>query len=135
MGKNRIIAIFIFLIFCCRFASAQEVQINAPEGVTAMFDAWTNNNRANPFVEGWRVQLMSSTDRQSVEDARSRFRALFPSIPAEWIHEKPYYKLRVGAFRTRMEALSFISTTIEGIYTGAYPARDVKIHPRDFLEK
>jgi hypothetical protein len=130
---KRILAILL-LLFAGLTLGAQEVQLNEDPAVAQLTRAWTNQNRVNPRIQGWRVQLMSSTDRQQVEEARNRFRNLFPDIPAEWIHEKPYYKLRVGAFRTRMEALAFISTTIEDIYTGAYPARDANINPRDFLE-
>lgn len=75
---------------------------------------------------------MASPDRQQVEDARNRFRVQHPDVPAEWTHEKPYYKLRVGAFRNKLEALAFMET-LAG-YAGAYPSKDANIHPRDFLE-
>ena len=111
---------------------AQEIQINEDPRVTQLLRNWTNANRANPKVEGWRVQIMSTTDRQQVEESRNRFRLQHPDVPAEWTHEKPYYKLRVGAFRNKLEALAFIAVLTD--YAGAYPARDANIHPRDFLE-
>lgn len=91
-----------------------------------------NANRSDPRIEGWRVQIMASTDRTQVEEGRNRFRQLYPEVAADWIQEKPYYKLRVGAFRSKLEALAFGSTLVE--YPGAYPAKDSNIHPRDFLE-
>lgn len=112
---------------------SQEVQINEEPRIAQLYRNWTNANRTEPLVEGWRVQLMATTDRQQVEDARNRFRSQYPEVPAEWIHEKPYYKLRAGAFRTKLEALAFLGT-LSG-YAGAYPARDARIHPRDFLEQ
>lgn len=111
---------------------AQEIQLNEEPKVTQLFRNWTNNNRANPHIEGWRVQIMASPDRQQVEDARNRFRVQHPDVPAEWTHEKPYYKLRVGAFRNKLEALAFMETLVG--YAGAYPSKDANIHPRDFLE-
>ncbi len=111
---------------------AQEIQINEDPRVAQLLRNWTNANRANPKVEGWRVQIMSTTDRQQVEESRNRFRLQHPDVPAEWTHEKPYYKLRVGAFRNKLEALAFIAVLTD--YAGAYPARDANIHPRDFLE-
>jgi len=121
------------LVLGATAAFAQEVQINEDPKITQLTRNWTNANRANPRVEGWRIQIMATTDRQQVEDARSRFRVQYPNVPAEWTHEKPYYKLRVGAFRSKLEALAFL-TTLTG-YAGAYPARDAEIHPRDFLEQ
>jgi len=113
-------------------AFAQEIQLNEDPKITQLFRNWTNNNRANPSIEGWRVQIMATPDRQQVEDARNRFRIQYPEVPAEWMHEKPYYKLRVGAFRNKLEALAFIEALIG--YAGAYPSKDANIHPRDFLE-
>jgi hypothetical protein len=131
--------------FCCKIlliasavllqwkqGRAQEVQINEDPKVTQMLRTWTNNNRTTPHIDGWRVQVMASTERQQVEDGRLRFKTYYPEVPADWIHEKPYYKLRVGAFRSRLEAMAFIAQLVE--FPGAYPARDQHIHPRDFLE-
>lgn len=111
---------------------AQEVQINEDPKITQLLRSWVNNNRTTPHIDGWRVQVMASTDRQQVEDGRLRFKTYYPEVPADWIHEKPYYKLRVGAFRSRLEAMAFIAQLAE--FPGAYPARDQHIHPRDFLE-
>ncbi len=111
---------------------AQEVQINEDPRVSQLFRAWTNDNRSNPHIEGWRVQIMATSDRQQVEEARNRFRIAHPDVPADWIQEKPYYKLRIGAFRNKLDAMAFIATLTD--YPGAYPAKDANIHPRDFLE-
>jgi len=112
--------------------NAQEIQINEDPKVTQLQRNWVNANRANPKIDGWRVQIMASTDRTQVEEGRNRFRQLYPDVPADWVQERPYYKLRVGAFRSKLEALAFSATLLE--YSGAYPARDANIHPRDFLE-
>lgn len=113
--------------------TAQEVQINEDPAAGQMFQAWVRANRANPRIAGWRVQLMSTTDGQKIDEAKKRFRQLFPDVPADWVHERPYYKLRVGAFHSRAEALAFIAATLRDSYPGAYPAQDENIHPRDFL--
>ena len=121
-----------YSILCGTTMSAQEIQINEDPKVTQLVHNWVNNNRATPHIEGWRVQVMASTDRVQVEEGRTRFKTYYPEVPADWIHEKPYYKLRVGAFRSRLEAMAFIAQMAE--FPGAYPARDLHIHPRDFLE-
>lgn len=132
--------VFLKYIVCLAIAfqagqellSAQEIQINEEPRITQLQRNWVNANRANPRVDGWRVQIMASTDRTQVEEGRNRFRQLYPDVTADWIQEKPYYKLRVGAFRSKLEALAFVSQLVE--YAGAYPAHDTNIHPRDFLE-
>jgi len=128
--------IYLFLLFFSGFTHlvlSQEVQLNEDPKVAQLMKTWVNANRADPGIEGWRVQIMASTDRTQVEQGRTRFRAEYPEVAANWVQEQPYYKLRVGAFRTKQEALTFISL-LRG-WTGAYPVKDVKIHPRDFLEQ
>ena len=117
---------------CQSVAMGQEIQLNEDPKITQLQRNWVNANRSSPRIEGWRVQIMASTDRTQVEEGRNRFRQLYPEVAADWIQEKPYYKLRVGAFRSKLEALAFVSTLVE--YAGAYPAKDSNIHPRDFLE-
>lgn len=130
--NNLKVGFTLLLFFLSQNIQAQEVQLNEDSKVAQLFRNWTNNNRANPRVDGWRVQIMATTDRQQVEETRNNFRLQYPNVPAEWTHEKPYYKLRVGAFRNKLEALAFIAS-LTG-YAGAYPAKDANIHPRDFLD-
>ncbi len=127
--------LLLFLFLVCRLlhASAQEVQLNEDPKIAQLTKNWTSSNRSNPHIDGWRVQIMASTDRVQVEAGRNRFRTEYPEVSAEWTLEKPYYKLRVGAFRNKQEALAFIAE-LTG-WPGAYPAKDANIHPRDFLEQ
>ena len=125
--------VFLLFLFSACLVWSQEVQINEDPKISALVKAWTNNNRVSPQINGWRVQIMASSDRIQVESARERFRNEYPEVPADWTLEKPYYKLRVGAFRSKQEALAFI-TDLTG-WPGAYPAKDANIHPRDFLEQ
>ena len=107
--------------------------MNEDPKISQMLKSWTNSNRSTPHINGWRVQVMASTDRFQVESGRAKFRSEYPEVAAEWVLEKPYYKLRVGAFRSKLEALAFISE-LQG-WPGAYPTMDAAIHPRDFLEQ
>jgi hypothetical protein len=125
----------LLLLFVCQLlrVSAQEVQINEDPKIAQLTKTWASSNRSNPHIDGWRVQIMASADRVQVEAGRNRFRTEYPEVSAEWTLEKPYYKLRVGAFRNKQEALAFIAE-LTG-WPGAYPAKDSNIHPRDFLEQ
>ncbi len=127
-----VLAVLVLLGALAR-SGAQEIQLNVDPAIEQLVKVWVAQNKVNPRIEGWRVQIMSTTDRQQVEDGKSRFLTLYPTVVADWVHEKPYYKLRVGAFRTRQEALSFLAE-LKDTYPGAYPAKDPNIHPRDFLE-
>lgn len=124
--------LLVLLLHAASVSFAQRVEINADPAIEQLMRTWTAQNRSNPRIEGWRVQIASSTDRQRIESTRTQFLALYPGTPADWAHERPYYKLRVGAFRTRQEAMAFLMQ-IRYSYPDAYPTRDPNIHPRDFI--
>lgn len=127
------ICLVVVLIVSFSSVWAQQVQINEAPAISEMMTNWVTLNRDQTRISGWRVQLMSVTDRKQVEEGKAKFRAQFPDIHADWAHEKPYYKLRVGVFRTKREAMSLIQT-LKDFYPGAYPAQDNNIHPREFIE-
>lgn len=113
---------------------SQNVEISEPPAVVQLMENWQNQNRIKPEVNGWRVQILSTTDRKQVEDGKLRFKTQFPDVPVDWVHDKPYYKLRAGAFRTKQEAMALVNA-LQDVWSGAYPAKDSKIHPRDFLSQ
>lgn len=123
----------LILVFPIALA-AQEIQVNEDPKVSDVVKAWINGNRKNANIEGWRVQILSTTDRQQAEIEKTKFQSTFPDMYADWTHEKPYYKLRVGACRNRMEAMALLND-LKDYYPGAYVAQDKNIHPRDFLSK
>jgi hypothetical protein len=110
----------------------QKVVLLEDSPVRDLMDTWIQSNRVESVISGWRVQVLASTDREQVETAKTRFLTRYPDVPADWVHEKPYYKLRVGAFANRLEARSFI-VFIQDNFPGAYPAKDPQIPAIDFL--
>lgn len=58
-------------------------------------------------IEGFRIQIYSSSDRNAKEESgkvNAEFMNKFPHIKSYLTFERPgYYKLRVGDYRTKME--------------------------------
>jgi hypothetical protein len=77
---------------------------------------------------GFRVQVFSSTDRKRAYAEETKFKSSYPTIRSYISYAEPYYKLRVGDFRTRLEAEKLISklkNSYEGLFIFAEP-----INPR-----
>ncbi len=55
-------------------------------------------------IKGYRVQLYFDSDRGTINNARSRFIAQFPRVDTYVEYTAPNYYLKVGDFRTRLEA-------------------------------
>lgn len=57
-----------------------------------------------PQITGYRIQLFFDSSKDAVDNARSRFIALNPKVDTYVIYTAPNYFLKVGDFRTQMEA-------------------------------
>lgn len=55
-------------------------------------------------IVGYRVQLFFDSNKSSVDNARSRFVSQFPKVDTYVEFVAPHYFLKVGDFRTHMEA-------------------------------
>ena len=55
-------------------------------------------------IKGFRVQLYFDSDRGTINNARSRFIAQYPRVDTYVEYNAPNYYLKVGDFRTRLEA-------------------------------
>ncbi len=100
--------------------------------VTVLLENFIESNKSVTAVRGWRVQIMATTDRQRIDEVVGQFTALYPDIPIDWIHTKPYYKVRVGAYQTKREALRMLYL-LKSNYPGAYPVQDDHIKPEELL--
>lgn len=62
-------------------------------------------NQRTEIQRGWQIQLLSTVDRTELEYQMNKFESLFPSLDSDWVHERPYYKINVGAFLKREDAV------------------------------
>lgn len=75
---------------------------------------------------------MATTDRQRMENALGQFQALYPWVASSWVHTKPYYKIRAGAFASKRDALRTLYL-LKRDYPAAYPIQDIEIKPEELL--
>lgn len=57
-----------------------------------------------PQIDGYRIQLFFDSERSAINEARATFIAKYPRIDTYTTYQAPNFFLRVGDFRTRMEA-------------------------------
>ncbi len=83
-------------------------------------------NEAFPYVSGYRIQIFMESGNQALEDAeatREKFEEDYSDTPAYITFSEPYYRLRVGDFRTRLEAMRFLEV-IKRKYANAWVIKD-----------
>ena len=86
------------------------------------------NNTSNPteapqVMDGFRIQILASTDRRQIEAGQSTFASRYPTTFVTWQQAKPYYRLRVGAFTSRSDATRYLQN-IRRDYPDAYIVPD-----------
>ncbi len=121
-----------FLLFALSDIQAQNITINEDPAISRMMIRMLDINRSQNRVDGWRIQILATTDRRKMEDAKDRFLATYPQIDVDWIHAKPYYKLRVGAFESRIDANRLLYQ-LKRDYPSAYLAKDNNIEPIELV--
>lgn len=127
-----ILLIFVMAMFITPIISAQEVVIKEDASVERIMNKYTSIHKNQPYIQGWRVQILSTVDRQQFESVRSTFKSLYPYITTSWVHNRPYYKLRAGAFSNKLDALR-LQYLLRSDYPSAYPAVDNEIRPEEVI--
>ena len=113
-------------------ALAQSITVIEASDVEILMDRYTSDNRMNQYIDGWRIQIVSSTDRRKIEEMKTSFTQKFPNIPIISQHTPPYYKIKVGAFPTKLEAMGLLYKIKQEV-PGAYPTKDNKIRPAEMV--
>lgn len=80
------------------------VNILADARITMLSEKYKRVNANTEEIEGWRIQIVQSTNRQDVYSKRVQVRDFYSGIKTYITYEQPDYKLRVGNFLDRFEA-------------------------------
>ena len=67
--------------------------------------------RPGPVVSGmgYRVQIYYGSDRREIFNEQARFKSDYPKLNTYITYKEPNYYLRVGDFRTRLEAQNLMN--------------------------
>lgn len=129
MNPSRVIAsIFFFtlILFGSTMLSAQ-VTMQKSGWADALCIKYDQYAKVVEEVPGYRLQIMYSNNREETNAAKAKFYQTFPNIRAYVNYEQPYYKLRVGDFKNKMQLARGMSL-IAPIYSGCFTVKDdVKI--------
>ncbi len=129
---KRLLVTIPFILLFVLSINAQNIRTNEDPLITSMMEKFVEVNQSRQYVEGWRIQILATTNRQRLESSRQSFQYRYPNIPVTWVHSSPHYKLRAGAFSTKLEALR-LKYILERDYSGIYLVRDDQIRPQELL--
>ena len=112
--------IFVFSQSDTTFNTKGEIISINQKGVDKLVSKYKQILKKTGGVEGWRIQLIFKDQKEEILPYQIKFTNLYPEIPVQIAFDSPNYKLTVGNFRTRNEALK-IKHQINKNFPGAYP--------------
>lgn len=128
---KKIIITLVAIMTITSLAFSQSVIVKETPGITQLVEKHIELNRATLTIDGWRIQLFATTDRSKLEGARGTFINRYPNMPVDWVHASPWYRLRAGAFATKLDATRTLNS-LKIYYPDAYLAKD-KIKTSELL--
>lgn len=81
-----------------------QLTVNAPAGFEQVLSKTRKKNQEEQSFEGYRIQIYSGSDRKKAQEKKSDFYKEFPQKDAYMNYEQPYFKVRIGDFRNKIEA-------------------------------
>ncbi|MCF8296531.1 MAG: SPOR domain-containing protein [Saprospiraceae bacterium] len=110
----------------CQSSDSGKVEIFQDARVDKLIEKHVVLNKKQTGIPGYRVQIFFDSGTNSKNKAnkvRAEFLLKYKNEDAYVIFQSPNYKVRVGDFRTRMEAQGFLKE-ISVLYPNAYTVKD-----------
>ena len=105
-------------------AQAQYLSMKTQDSlVQVLVKRHTTLGLARQSMPGYRVQIHFGSQRTEANEIRTEFLKSYPDIGAYIIYQQPNFKIRVGDFRTRLEAMKLLKE-LQMQYSTAFIVRD-----------
>jgi hypothetical protein len=118
------LTVFPFILFAQK--SEGNIKIIQDPKIDSLLSLHIELNEEYTHIEGWRINIFfeagNYSKRMAVE-AKSKFVNSYSDVPCYLVFQEPYYKVRVGDYRTKMEAEKFLHE-IEREYPNAFVVKD-----------
>jgi hypothetical protein len=106
------ITILIFSLVTIKFNAFSQVKgsvVIKGENIylDSLIDKNIEINKQKKTIDGFRIQLFSGNERNNANNIKTKFLRLYREQKAYITYQQPYFKIRVGDFRTKLEAKIF----------------------------
>jgi hypothetical protein len=103
---------------------SQNINIKYESGIDSLIIKNNTIQQKKDGVLGWRIQLKFKSTKEEINKTRAEFMKLYPETPTYLTYESPYYRICVGNFRTKNEALK-LNNFIRRNFVEAYPVKKI----------
>ena len=113
-----------------------KLQIRQDPRITDLLIRHAQINQRRRGTDGFRLEIFFSSDTKAREQAvkvKNEFNVVFPDIASYILFQTPNFKVRIGDFRNKSEALK-TKAYIESKYPNAFIVKDIIRFPELFTE-
>ncbi|HEY3372510.1 MAG TPA: SPOR domain-containing protein [Prolixibacteraceae bacterium] len=113
-----------------------KLSIRQDPRITDLLVRHSQINQRRRGTDGFRLEIYFSSDSKAREQAmrvKNEFNLIFPDIPAYVLFQTPNFKVRIGDFRNKSEALKS-KANISSKYPNAFIVKDIIRFPQLFTE-
>ena len=114
LKKYTIASLLILICFCLKSQTIDAISDSTNHSTNKILvkkdiriDAIIENHKKSYKEDGYRIQIFSGNKKQPAREAKAKYISLRHKNKAHEIYQQPYFKVRVGDFRTKIEALKF----------------------------
>lgn len=135
MKKSLLLLIIITLISFTKITAQNNqgsLDVVADEKIEHLMIHHKTLSENNPGLNGFRIQIFFDSGNQSKQnalDAKTKFEERKIDEDVYILFEDPYYKVRIGDFRTKVEAEGFLKS-ISNIYPEGFVVPDYINFPK-----
>lgn len=91
----------------CAQSKTENVEIIQEYKIKELQAKHIDINSKNP-IKGYRVKIHFGADKTKAKEIKTKFISKFPDVPAYEKYDQPNFNIRVGDFRTKLEAYKFL---------------------------
>lgn len=102
--------------------ATSNVEIIQDSKITELVDKHIEIN-SKTHIKGYRVKIHFGTDKNAAKDVKGNFIGKYPDVPAYEKYDQPNFNIRVGDFRTKLEAYRFLKE-IQADFPAAFVVQD-----------
>ena len=120
------LAIILTMVSCVtpiNKSYSQSVRIFEDPAISRLMDAYVAQAQATETFKGWRIQIVTTDDRRKMESAKREFESNYRDKVLTWEHVVPYYRIRVGAYKDKLELQPFLME-VRTRFPAAIPVMD-----------
>ena len=124
----------IFLSLQKKEGQQGSINVSQSAVMEQLMQSYISSNKRKQGVEGYRIQIYSETGTKARQEAESARNKLLTELPNEMVsvsYDAPYWRVRVGYFRHKHEALPLLRK-LRPMFPNGYAVKDSGIKPEYF---